>query len=76
MSRKRTPLGTWGQITRTQLKPKIWRARARFRSFDGKMRLYEAQGASGPKAHRIGRHLRISRTDFNEWIASTEDHFV
>lgn len=30
----------------------------------------------GPKAHRIGRHLRISRSDFNEWIASTEDHFA
>ena len=30
----------------------------------------------GPKAHRIGRHLRISRTDFNDWIASTEDHFA
>ncbi|MHA7270382.1 helix-turn-helix domain-containing protein [Arthrobacter sp. HLT1-20] len=30
----------------------------------------------GPKAHRIGRHLRISRTDFNDWIASTEGHFA
>ncbi|MCY0906593.1 helix-turn-helix domain-containing protein [Arthrobacter sp. H14-L1] len=28
----------------------------------------------GPKAHRIGRHLRISRTDFNKWISTTKDH--
>ena len=28
---------------------------------------------AGPRAHRIGRHLRISRSDFNEWLASTED---
>jgi excisionase family DNA binding protein len=29
----------------------------------------------GPKAHRIGRHLRISRTDLNAWLATTEDDF-
>ena len=29
----------------------------------------------GPRAHRIGRHLRISRSDFNTWLASTEDDF-
>ncbi len=29
---------------------------------------------AGPRAHRIGRHLRISRTDQNEWLATTEDH--
>jgi len=28
---------------------------------------------AGPRAHRIGRHLRISRTDFNAWLATTED---
>ncbi|WP_051388789.1 helix-turn-helix domain-containing protein [Arthrobacter sp. 35W] len=28
---------------------------------------------TGPRAHRIGRHLRISRADFNAWLASTED---
>lgn len=33
-----------------QLKPKTWRARAKFRSFDGVMRRYEAWGASEPKA--------------------------
>ncbi len=29
----------------------------------------------GPRAHRIGRHLRISRSDFDAWLASTEDDF-
>jgi excisionase family DNA binding protein len=24
----------------------------------------------GPRAYRIGRHLRVSRTDFNAWLAS------
>ncbi|MBP2414256.1 excisionase family DNA binding protein [Arthrobacter stackebrandtii] len=31
---------------------------------------------AGPRAHRIGRHLRISRTDLNEWLATTEDHLA
>ncbi|WP_425861848.1 helix-turn-helix domain-containing protein [Arthrobacter sp. TWP1-1] len=31
---------------------------------------------AGPRAHRIGRHLRISRTDFNAWLATTEDPLV
>lgn len=50
LPRARLPLGTWGQITRKQLKPKIWRARAKFRSYDGVIRRYEAWGPSGPKA--------------------------
>ncbi|MBT8160106.1 MULTISPECIES: helix-turn-helix domain-containing protein [Arthrobacter] len=24
----------------------------------------------GPRAYRIGRHLRISRSDFNSWLSS------
>ncbi len=24
----------------------------------------------GPRAYRIGRHLRISRSDFNAWLSS------
>ncbi|WP_113718148.1 helix-turn-helix domain-containing protein [Arthrobacter dokdonensis] len=31
---------------------------------------------AGPRAHRIGRHLRISLTDFNAWLATTEDPLV
>ncbi|MDD0858022.1 hypothetical protein NHF46_10055 [Arthrobacter alpinus] len=50
MLRARLPLCTWGQITRKQLKPKFWRARAKFRSFDGVIRRYEAWGPTGPKA--------------------------
>ena len=53
LPRARLPLGTWGQITRMQLKPNIWRARATFRSFDGVVRRYEAWGASGPKAETL-----------------------
>jgi excisionase family DNA binding protein len=25
---------------------------------------------TGPKAHRIGRHLRISRRDFDAWLSA------
>lgn len=25
---------------------------------------------SGPKAHRIGKHLRISRRDFEAWLSA------
>lgn len=66
MPRKRTQLGTWGKINRTQLQPKVWRARARFRSFDGKMRLYEAQGASGPKAEAALIHKLTLLVPVNE----------
>ncbi|MDB5243420.1 MAG: hypothetical protein JWP57_4045 [Spirosoma sp.] len=28
---------------------------------------------SGPRAHRIGRHLRISRTDYEAWLSSRQE---
>lgn len=52
MARPRLELGTWGKITRTESAPGKWRARARFRGFDGKTRLVEAWEASGNKAQR------------------------
>ena len=66
MTRARLPLGTWGQITRMQLKPKIWRARAKFRSFDGVVRRYEAWGASGPKAEAALIHKLTLLVPVNE----------
>ena len=56
MARPRLPLGTWGKITREPLKPGLWRARARFRSFDGKIRRYEARSSTGAKAENALIH--------------------
>lgn len=66
LPRARLPLGTWGQITRMQLKPKIWRARAKFRSFDGSVRRYEAWGPSGPKAEAALIHKLTLLIPVNE----------
>lgn len=66
MPRQRLRLGTWGQITRKQLKPKTWRARAKFRSFDGKVHRYEAWGPSGPKAEAALVHKLTLLDPVNE----------
>ncbi|NDK91765.1 site-specific integrase [Gordonia desulfuricans] len=52
MARPPLPLGTWGKITRTQVAPGRWRARARYRDYDGRTRPVERFGASGAKAER------------------------
>ena len=52
MARPRLELGTWGKITRTEAAPKRWRARARYRGFDGKTVQCEAWGRSGAEAER------------------------
>lgn len=52
MSRPRLELGTWGKISRTEVSPGKWRARARFRGFDGRTRPVEAWESSGNKAQR------------------------
>lgn len=52
MARPPLPLGSWGKITRTQIAPGRWRARARYRDYDGRTRQVERYAASGAKAER------------------------
>ena len=52
MPRKPIEPGRWGNISRTELAPGSWRARARFRDFAGNLRTVEARGRSGAAAQR------------------------
>lgn len=53
MSRPPLPLGTWGRITRTEVEPGLWRARANYRDFDGVTRRVEKRAMTGAKAERL-----------------------
>lgn len=52
MARPPLPLGAWGKITRTELAPGHWRARAKYRDYDGKTRRFERFGKTGAAAER------------------------
>lgn len=52
MPRPPLAVGSWGKISRTELSPKKWRARARFRDFTGVTKTVEAWGKSGAEAQR------------------------
>ena len=52
MARPPLPLGTWGSIVRTQEAPNKWKARARYRDFDGHTRLVAKWGKTGAAAER------------------------
>ena len=52
MARKPIEPGRWGRITRTEVAPGIWRARARYRDLAGHLRAVEARGRSGAAAQR------------------------
>lgn len=52
MSRPPLPLGTWGKITRNEIQPGRWRARARYRDLDGVTRRFERYGPTGAAAER------------------------
>ena len=52
MARPPLPVGSWGRISRRQIAPRRWAARARFRDADGVTRQVEAVGASGAGAER------------------------
>ena len=52
MPRHPLPLGTWGRITRTELGPDRWRARAKYRDHDGVTRVVERTGKTGAAAER------------------------
>jgi integrase len=60
MARPQLPIGTWGNIRREQTGPRSWRARARFRDYDGVTREVEAYGATGAAAERS---LRVKLRD-------------
>lgn len=55
MPRPQLPVGTWGTIRREQTGPHSWRARARFRDYDGVTRDVEASGKTGPAAENALR---------------------
>jgi integrase len=52
MARPELPLGTWGKIRVEKLAPNRYRARGRYRDYDGKTRDTEATAATGPAAIR------------------------
>ncbi|WP_432830918.1 tyrosine-type recombinase/integrase [Dactylosporangium sp. CA-092794] len=60
MSRPQLPIGTWGSIRREEVTPHRFRARARFRDYDGVTRDVEAWGPSGAAAERA---LRVKLRD-------------
>ncbi|MEU7779197.1 tyrosine-type recombinase/integrase [Micromonospora parva] len=66
MARPELPLGTWGKIRTQQLGPNRFRARARFRDYDGKTRDIEATGTTGPAAERALKVKLRDRTTPND----------
>lgn len=52
MSRPRTPIGTYGAIKVTELGPRLFEARARFRMRNGRMRRLRRRGTSKSAAER------------------------
>jgi integrase len=52
VARPELPVGTWGKVRTEQLGPNRFRARTRFRDYDGKTRDVEASGNTRPSAER------------------------
>ncbi|MFI6078895.1 tyrosine-type recombinase/integrase [Actinoplanes sp. NPDC051343] len=65
MGRPPLPIGTWGKIRRDQLGPNQWRARAKFRDYDGETREVEAHGTTGAKAENKLREMLRDRATPN-----------
>ncbi len=59
MARPRTPISAWGTIHTVEVAPGKWRARARYRHDDGKLRQVQRFGASEAKATTA---LRLAMT--------------
>ena len=60
MPRPPLPIGSWGRISRTQVEPRKWRARARYRDLTGHTVQVEAWGPSGAAAQRtLETRLRL-----------------
>lgn len=69
MPRPPLPIGAWGKISRAQVEPGKWVARARFRDVDGVTRKVEAWGRTGAAAERslviaMKERAERSNTDF------------
>lgn len=62
MARPQLPIGTSGKIRREQLGPHCWRARARFRDYDGVTREVEAHDSTAAKAENKLRVMLRDRT--------------
>jgi integrase len=60
MARPALPIGTWGRIRREQIGARSWRARARFRDYDGVTREVEAHNTTAAKAEN---KLRVMLRD-------------
>src|SRR5436190_22391305 len=60
MSRKPLPLGSWGKIT-VERSNGSYRARGRYRDYDGRTRQVEASGKTKGEAERRLRESLVSR---------------
>jgi integrase len=71
VARPQLPVGTWGRIRREQVGPQQFRARARFRDYDGVTREVEAWGNTGAAAERALRvKLRERSTPSHDEITA------
>ncbi|BCJ67968.1 tyrosine-type recombinase/integrase [Polymorphospora rubra] len=66
MARPELPIGTWGRIRTEKLGPNRFRARTRFRDYDGKTRDIEATDTTGPAAERALKVKLRDRTTPND----------
>src|SRR5512133_1257606 len=73
MARPELPIGTWGTIRPEKLAPHRFRARARFRDYDGRTRDVEATSTTGPAAVRaLNVKLRDRTTPHDDEITGEE----
>ncbi len=64
MGRQPIQPGRWGRISRKELSPGVWRARALYRDFTGVLHKFEARGTSGSAAEsRLQDRLVRASTD-------------
>ncbi|GAB3146898.1 tyrosine-type recombinase/integrase [Micromonospora sonneratiae] len=66
MARPELPIGTWGKIRTEKLGPHRFRARVRFRDYDGKTRDIEATDTTSPAAERALKVKLRDRTTPND----------
>lgn len=62
MARPPTPLGTWGATHIFEVRPGVFRARARIRDQDGRSRLVSATGTTRAAAERALRQALVERS--------------
>lgn len=67
MPRPRTPIGTYGRISTTELAPGVWEARARFRMRDGRERRLRRRGKTDKAAERA---LKKAMSELADEVAS------